>query len=82
MTEIGRAYVPISIPFGFHNRFFSKRELGMPEGFQTSIYGAGETKKEKFLKKPTTLPPSTSIETNFWARLISTTKTSKFDTLS
>uniref|UniRef100_A0A914DEE3 Carotenoid oxygenase n=1 Tax=Acrobeloides nanus TaxID=290746 RepID=A0A914DEE3_9BILA len=23
MTEIGNAEVPISIPFGFHNRFFS-----------------------------------------------------------
>lgn len=75
MSEIGRAYVPISIPFGFHNRFFSKRELGIPEGFQAGVYGASETKREKFLK-PTTLPPSASSETNFWARLISTTKTS------
>lgn len=75
MSEIGRAYVPISIPFGFHNRFFSKRELGMPEGFQAGVYGASET-RQKFLKA-TTLPPSTSAETNFWARLMSTTKTSK-----
>jgi hypothetical protein len=75
MMELGRAYVPISIPFGFHNRFFSKRELGIPEGFQAGIYGASETKREKFLK-PTTLPPSTSSETNFWARLMSTTRTS------
>lgn len=34
MIEIGRAYVPISIPFGFHNRYFSKKDLGLPEGFQ------------------------------------------------
>ncbi|KAI6176686.1 hypothetical protein M3Y97_00825900 [Aphelenchoides bicaudatus] len=74
MAEIGRAYVPISIPFGFHNRFFSKRELGIPEGFQAGIYGASETRREKFLK-PTTLPPSTSSESNFWARLMSTTRT-------
>ncbi|VDO70789.1 unnamed protein product [Haemonchus placei] len=33
MKEIGRAFVPISIPFGFHNRFYSKQELGLPEGF-------------------------------------------------
>ncbi|KIH54797.1 hypothetical protein ANCDUO_15053 [Ancylostoma duodenale] len=33
MKEIGRAFVPISIPFGFHNRFFSKHDLGLPEGF-------------------------------------------------
>lgn len=32
MSEIGRAYVPISVPFGFHNRFFSSLELGLPEG--------------------------------------------------
>ncbi|KAI6241615.1 Carotenoid oxygenase domain containing protein [Aphelenchoides fujianensis] len=73
MTEIGRAYVPISIPFGFHNRFFSKRELGMPEGFQAGIYGASESRREKFLKV-TTAPPSTSAENTFWARLIKTTQ--------
>ncbi|KAI1712705.1 retinal pigment epithelial membrane protein domain-containing protein [Ditylenchus destructor] len=33
MTEIGRAHVPISIPFGFHNRFFSNRDLGLPSTF-------------------------------------------------
>ncbi|VDL70728.1 unnamed protein product [Nippostrongylus brasiliensis] len=33
MNEVGRAFVPISIPFGFHNRFYSKEELGLPEGF-------------------------------------------------
>lgn len=38
MTEIGRAYVPISIPFGFHNRFFSKPELGLPEGFSVNQF--------------------------------------------
>ncbi|CAJ0572065.1 unnamed protein product, partial [Mesorhabditis spiculigera] len=32
MSEIGRAYVPINVPFGFHNRFFSKKDLGLPEG--------------------------------------------------
>ncbi|GMT35793.1 hypothetical protein PFISCL1PPCAC_27090, partial [Pristionchus fissidentatus] len=31
MTEIGRAYVPISIPFGFHNRYFSSSDLGLPD---------------------------------------------------
>uniref|UniRef100_A0A914YSE8 Uncharacterized protein n=1 Tax=Panagrolaimus superbus TaxID=310955 RepID=A0A914YSE8_9BILA len=38
MTEIGRAYVPISIPFGFHNRFFSKKDLGLPEGFHVNQF--------------------------------------------
>uniref|UniRef100_A0A914DER2 Uncharacterized protein n=1 Tax=Acrobeloides nanus TaxID=290746 RepID=A0A914DER2_9BILA len=38
MTEIGRAYVPISIPFGFHNRFFSKPDLGLPEGFSVNQF--------------------------------------------
>lgn len=27
MSEIGRAYVPISVPFGFHNRFYSSNDL-------------------------------------------------------
>lgn len=27
MLEIGRAYVPITVPFGFHNRFFSSNDL-------------------------------------------------------
>ncbi|GMR63019.1 hypothetical protein PMAYCL1PPCAC_33214, partial [Pristionchus mayeri] len=31
MTEIGRAYVPISVPFGFHNRYFSSADLGLPD---------------------------------------------------
>ena len=77
MTEIGRAYVPITVPFGFHNRFFSKRELGLPEGFQSELYGASEDRRPKFYKTTTTQPPPTSIETNFWARLISTTRTSE-----
>uniref|UniRef100_A0A0N5BYQ1 Carotenoid oxygenase n=1 Tax=Strongyloides papillosus TaxID=174720 RepID=A0A0N5BYQ1_STREA len=29
MKEIGRAYVGINIPFGFHNRFFSRQSLGL-----------------------------------------------------
>lgn len=29
MLEIGQAYVPITIPFGFHNRFFSRTDLGI-----------------------------------------------------
>lgn len=29
MQELGRAFVPISIPFGFHNRFFTSQELGI-----------------------------------------------------
>lgn len=93
MSEIGRAYAPISIPFGFHNRqvpscwtrlygysfrFFSKRELGIPEGFQSHVYGANEN-RERFLKS-TTLSPSASSETNFWTRLISSTRASKFIT--
>ncbi|KAK6049176.1 hypothetical protein COOONC_13319 [Cooperia oncophora] len=36
MKEIGRAFVPISIPFGFHNRFYSKVDLGLPEGFSVN----------------------------------------------
>ena len=39
MVEIGRAYVPISIPFGFHNRYFTKADLGLPEGFQMNLPG-------------------------------------------
>lgn len=27
MLEIGRAKVPITVPFGFHNRFFSRVDL-------------------------------------------------------
>ncbi|CEF60755.1 Carotenoid oxygenase family-containing protein [Strongyloides ratti] len=40
MNEIGRSYVSINIPFGFHNRFFSRESLGMkstsPMSEQTS----------------------------------------------
>ncbi|KAK5976236.1 hypothetical protein GCK32_016064, partial [Trichostrongylus colubriformis] len=36
MKEIGRAFVPISIPFGFHNRFYTKQDLGLPEGFSVN----------------------------------------------
>ncbi|PIO73032.1 retinal pigment epithelial membrane protein [Teladorsagia circumcincta] len=36
MKEMGRAFVPISIPFGFHNRFYSKHDLGLPEGFSVN----------------------------------------------
>ncbi|VDD93969.1 unnamed protein product [Enterobius vermicularis] len=50
MTETGRAYVPISIPFGFHNRFYSKQELGLPEGYHYPHY------------RPTTMSSSSSIE--------------------
>lgn len=38
MVEMGRAYVPISVPFGFHNRFYSKRELGLPEGALNGLF--------------------------------------------
>uniref|UniRef100_A0A915DB20 Methyltransferase FkbM domain-containing protein n=1 Tax=Ditylenchus dipsaci TaxID=166011 RepID=A0A915DB20_9BILA len=33
MLEVGRANVPISVPFGFHNRFFSSKELGLTSTF-------------------------------------------------
>ncbi|RCN42158.1 hypothetical protein ANCCAN_11900 [Ancylostoma caninum] len=70
MKEIGRAFVPISIPFGFHNRFFSKHDLGLPEGFAV---GPGNSqfrpaeKKQGFitlpLRKFTTALPSTTAAT-------------------
>uniref|UniRef100_A0A1I7Z3C5 Carotenoid oxygenase n=1 Tax=Steinernema glaseri TaxID=37863 RepID=A0A1I7Z3C5_9BILA len=31
MTEVGRAHVPISVPFGFHNRFFARDELDVSD---------------------------------------------------
>ncbi|CAI5454457.1 unnamed protein product [Caenorhabditis angaria] len=67
MVELGRAYVPISIPFGFHNRFFSKKDLGLPEGFQVgpSQYRPMDKKQGIAtlpLKKITTILPSTSTE--------------------
>ncbi|CAD5222417.1 unnamed protein product [Bursaphelenchus xylophilus] len=69
MTEIGRAYVPISVPFGFHNRFFSKKELGLPEGL-AGIYGASEI-KNKFFKTTT---PKPTTENGFWSRLVASTR--------
>lgn len=33
MTEIGRAHVPISIPFGIHNRFYTSGDLGLSDDF-------------------------------------------------
>jgi hypothetical protein len=41
MQELGRAIVPISVPFGFHNRFFSTRELGFSSGTDEGGGGAG-----------------------------------------
>ncbi|EYC34593.1 hypothetical protein Y032_0001g485 [Ancylostoma ceylanicum] len=70
MKEIGRAFVPISIPFGFHNRFFSKQDLGLPEGFAV---GPGNSqfrpaeKKQGFVQLPlrkfTSVLPSTTART-------------------
>lgn len=34
MQETGRADAPIAVPFGFHNRYYSKREIGLPPGYK------------------------------------------------
>ncbi|EGT43206.1 hypothetical protein CAEBREN_11287 [Caenorhabditis brenneri] len=78
MTELGRAYVPISIPFGFHNRFFSKKDLGLPEGFQVgqSQYRPIE-KKQGFatlpLRKVSTVPPTSSTASSTTTTTTTTT---------
>uniref|UniRef100_A0A8R1HX03 Uncharacterized protein n=1 Tax=Caenorhabditis japonica TaxID=281687 RepID=A0A8R1HX03_CAEJA len=80
MTELGRAYVPISIPFGFHNRFFSKKDLGLPEGFQVgqSQYRPVE-KKQGFatlpLRKVSTVLPTSSTTASTTATTTTTTTT-------
>ncbi|CAB3400403.1 unnamed protein product [Caenorhabditis bovis] len=86
MVELGRAYVPISIPFGFHNRFFSKKDLGLPEGFQVmaSQFRPME-KKHGFatlpLRKVSTVMPTTSTESST-AKSTTTTTTPKTTTRS
>jgi hypothetical protein len=86
MTEIGRAYVPISIPFGFHNRFFSKPDLGLPEGFSVNQFrptvpttqpaSPTSTTWTKITTLPTShstwQPVSASSEKPWWQRVQST----------
>ncbi|VDO60603.1 unnamed protein product [Heligmosomoides polygyrus] len=67
MKEVGRAFVPISIPFGFHNRFYSKQDLGLPEGFSTNaavnqfrpseskVFTPKPLQKHEHLEQPTVL---------------------------
>ncbi|KAH7719753.1 Protein F49E10.2 a [Aphelenchoides avenae] len=61
MVEMGRAYVPISVPFGFHNRFYSKRELGLPEGALNGLFrpssGAETRARPPGPSPPVTQPP-------------------------
>uniref|UniRef100_A0AC34GQ50 Uncharacterized protein n=1 Tax=Panagrolaimus sp. ES5 TaxID=591445 RepID=A0AC34GQ50_9BILA len=69
MTEIGRAYVPISIPFGFHNRFFSKKDLGLPEGFHVNQFrptvpAAARTTQEQPLPLTNTKASTTQKQTS------------------
>lgn len=45
----------------------------MPEGFQTGIYVASETKRDKFYKTTTTTEKPTTNE-NFWSRLVASTR--------
>uniref|UniRef100_A0A0N5A412 Carotenoid oxygenase n=1 Tax=Parastrongyloides trichosuri TaxID=131310 RepID=A0A0N5A412_PARTI len=40
MKEIGRAHVGINIPFGFHNKFFSKKSLNMQTSSPFSQYNS------------------------------------------
>ncbi|KAK6765229.1 hypothetical protein RB195_025242 [Necator americanus] len=56
MTEIGRAFVPISIPFGFHNRFFSKHDLGLPEDTSSTTNGSSQFRPAEKKKGLVTLP--------------------------
>lgn len=37
MGQIGWAMAPTVIPFGFHNRFYSKRELSLPAGLPSDL---------------------------------------------
>lgn len=51
MKEIGRSHVGINIPFGFHNRFFSRQSLGMKS---TSSYSE-QTSKSYYKPTQTTV---------------------------
>ncbi|KAI3413938.1 hypothetical protein GPALN_011411 [Globodera pallida] len=71
MEEIGRAFVPISIPFGFHNRFFSSEQLGL-----TSEASSEKTKNGHKKKKTSSRPPPPTMHRTFWERLMNNNGTS------
>lgn len=54
-----------SIPFGFHNRFFSKQELGLPEGFYIPQFRPSFSTGGGKSSMPSTIPewtrPTTAI---------------------
>ncbi|CAJ0569108.1 unnamed protein product, partial [Mesorhabditis spiculigera] len=84
MSEIGRAYVPINVPFGFHNRFFSKKDLGLPEGVPPTPQLASQfrpgsptelLKRRQFMSTRKFAPPSTTTTTEKSTTPSSTTTT-------
>ncbi|CAJ0949347.1 unnamed protein product, partial [Mesorhabditis belari] len=83
MSEVGRAYVPISIPFGFHNRFFSKKDLGLPDGVpppqHSSQFRPGSPtellKRRQFMSTKIFNTPTTSSTTTTTTSTSTTTTT-------
>ncbi|CAI4223079.1 unnamed protein product [Auanema sp. JU1783] len=70
MQEIGRAYVPISIPFGFHNRYFSKSDLGLAPGVQGNLFSSQPRNAEmkKFQRPYASTPKFANTQTTTLGR--------------
>uniref|UniRef100_A0AC35U8D3 Carotenoid oxygenase n=1 Tax=Rhabditophanes sp. KR3021 TaxID=114890 RepID=A0AC35U8D3_9BILA len=84
MTEIGRAHVGISIPFGFHNRFFSKLDLGMkPSSYYNQHSSKIYRKPQQQNVSSRKMVENTSIQTSSIDTIIENTsiQNSSVDTL-
>lgn len=75
MSEIGRAYVPISVPFGFHNRFYSSNDLETNPESSSPINNYQHPHSWRSLSSQ--LPPFEQ-PTDFWSYFSKTT-TGKFN---
>ena len=73
MEELGRAFVPIAIPFGFHNRFFSSRELGIRLGIEKEEVPSGKGRHMRRRPQQPGGPFFGNLDRGFWGRMSSTT---------
>ncbi|KAL3068462.1 hypothetical protein niasHT_030753 [Heterodera trifolii] len=75
MEEIGRAFVPISVPFGFHNRFFSRQQLGLTSG--KGVVEEEEEEKPKNGNQKNKMSARTMHHRRtFWERMVKSNGTS------
>ncbi|KAK0396793.1 hypothetical protein QR680_001859 [Steinernema hermaphroditum] len=78
MTEVGRAHVPISVPFGFHNRFFARDELDVNDYNTRNLLHPSLAFGQRSSTASSRLPSSSTTQTTTqkWTRPTTTTTTS------